>query len=235
MKLYKMFLLCLFSCLTTMYSFGQQSITVIYQEKYSRMDNLKKLLSNKNQKELPVKLQSLLKTSINDMSPQDSIAHFYSLYYSRGKSVFRYDSTQGKGIRTAPEFYKDHIANKLVMVYSALVDKQAETPLQSPGEWDICYEDTLLISGYTAFKATCIKNGKALKVWFTPDIPISDGPGRYSGLPGLILILERPDNMSLKATRVLIENHAAKAIQIPDRPVKMTFEALKEAMKKTMF
>ncbi|EFI71152.1 MULTISPECIES: GLPGLI family protein [Segatella] len=36
-------------------------------------------------------------------------------------------------------------------------------------------------------KATCAYMGRNYEVWFTPDIPISDGPWKFCGLPGLIL------------------------------------------------
>ena len=43
------------------------------------------------------------------------------------------------------------------------------------------------ILGYTCMQAETDLDGKKILAWFTPDIPISAGPERYYGLPGLIL------------------------------------------------
>lgn len=66
-------------------------------------------------------------------------------------------------------------------------------------------KETKIINGYKVTKATTDsyevkKNepfyyGKAI-AWFTTDIPISGGPGRYAGLPGLILEIEYENNNS---------------------------------------
>jgi len=43
------------------------------------------------------------------------------------------------------------------------------------------------ILGYTCMQAQTELDGKKILAWFTPDIPISAGPERYYGLPGLML------------------------------------------------
>lgn len=64
--------------------------------------------------------------------------------------------------------------------------------------WEITNE-TKEIGGYKVTKAITdsyeIKKGDDFhfgkaSAWFTPDIPVSAGPGRYAGLPGLILEIE---------------------------------------------
>ncbi len=44
--------------------------------------------------------------------------------------------------------------------------------------------------GYTIQKATTYFGGRDWIAWFTPEIPISDGPYKFRGLPGLILKIE---------------------------------------------
>lgn len=56
-------------------------------------------------------------------------------------------------------------------------------------DWKIDTE-VIEISGYKCRMARTISNGSEIKVWFTEDIAISDGPLTYSGLPGLILKVE---------------------------------------------
>ena len=43
------------------------------------------------------------------------------------------------------------------------------------------------ILSYTCMQAEIELDGKKILAWFTPDIPISIGPDKYYGLPGLIL------------------------------------------------
>ena len=53
-------------------------------------------------------------------------------------------------------------------------------------EWTI-HDDTMLLIGQRCQKATCYFRGRKYEAWFTMDIPISKGPWKFGGLPGLIL------------------------------------------------
>lgn len=52
--------------------------------------------------------------------------------------------------------------------------------------WEI-RQETKELSGYTLQRAECKFRGRNYIAWFAPDIPISDGPWRFSGLPGLVM------------------------------------------------
>ena len=52
--------------------------------------------------------------------------------------------------------------------------------------WDI-KNDTRVINNLKCLKAIAKIDTSMVEVWFCPDIPISDGPAIYSGLPGLII------------------------------------------------
>lgn len=56
-------------------------------------------------------------------------------------------------------------------------------------DWTIA-EDTLTVSGYLCRKATCRFRGRDYIAWYAPDIPLSNGPWKFNGLPGLILKVE---------------------------------------------
>lgn len=53
-------------------------------------------------------------------------------------------------------------------------------------EWQI-EDDTKIIGGYTCQKATTTFKGRNYEAWFCVDIPMSYGPWKLHGLPGLIL------------------------------------------------
>lgn len=57
--------------------------------------------------------------------------------------------------------------------------------LEKP-EWEIC-DSTEVILGFICQMATAKYRGRKWYAFFTPEIPISDGPWKLCGLPGLIL------------------------------------------------
>ncbi len=55
-------------------------------------------------------------------------------------------------------------------------------------EWKLAGEQRELL-GYIVQKATTTHDGEPVEAWFTPQIPVQAGPGTFSGLPGLILMV----------------------------------------------
>ena len=49
--------------------------------------------------------------------------------------------------------------------------------------------DTMTIIGYLCQKAVCQWRGREYEAWYTLDIPVSEGPMKFGGLPGLIMKL----------------------------------------------
>ena len=58
----------------------------------------------------------------------------------------------------------------------------------------IIMDDTATISGYHCQKASCNFGNRSWYAWFTMDIPISDGPYKFCGLPGLIIQVNDTNN-----------------------------------------
>ena len=63
-----------------------------------------------------------------------------------------------------------------------------EEEMESP-DWAL-ESDTLIVCGYTCKKAITTYFGRNYTAWYTPEIPISEGPWKFFGLPGLILKVE---------------------------------------------
>ena len=53
----------------------------------------------------------------------------------------------------------------------------------------IIQDDTMTIAGYRCQKGISHWRGRDWVAWFTPEIPIGDGPWKFYGLPGLIIKL----------------------------------------------
>ncbi len=53
-------------------------------------------------------------------------------------------------------------------------------------KWQL-HDETRMIGNYKANKATMTYAGRDYIAWFTQDVPVSDGPFKFNGLPGLIL------------------------------------------------
>ena len=129
------------------------------------------------------------------------ISHFYSLWENRYREVM--DSVIKKGgelqeimnafskipyprsysyyelFKNYPQSNKFTLTDRITQLY------RYEEAMQTP-KWQMVNKDTL-IAGYPCQKAITQFRGRTWTAWFTPDIPISDGPWKLYGLPGLIL------------------------------------------------
>ena len=54
-------------------------------------------------------------------------------------------------------------------------------------DWLIVEDSTKTILDYQCIMATTDYHGRKWTVWFTPEIPMQDGPWKFCGLPGLIM------------------------------------------------
>ena len=72
-------------------------------------------------------------------------------------------------------------------------------------DWDL-QDDTLTICGYSCQKATCRFRVRDYVAWFAAELPVSNGPWKFGGLPGLILKVFDTDNYYVFEC-IKIENH----------------------------
>ncbi|MFZ4930555.1 GLPGLI family protein [Chryseobacterium sp. Mn2064] len=86
-------------------------------------------------------------------------------------------------------FITKNIPQQKVYYYDRAAGKQIYYQEDRPLHWEIS-NNIEKQNGYTAQKAVVNFGGREWTAWFTKDIPVSDGPYKFSGLPGLIVKLE---------------------------------------------
>jgi GLPGLI family protein len=86
---------------------------------------------------------------------------------------------------TSEKIYKNRFNGQLTILDYSNDAYKCEDPVGS-FRWEITL-DTALIFNYLCQKANVNFRGRNYEVWFTPEIPINDGPWKFFGLPGLIL------------------------------------------------
>ncbi len=104
---------------------------------------------------------------------------------SSGQGIDSNQLTGGYHPKISVVIKKDFENHKFIIQKQAGVDTyQYEEPADL--DWQI-QTDILTINGYACQKATTRVSGRNYAVWFTPEIPIADGPFKFFGLPGLIV------------------------------------------------
>ncbi len=133
---------------------------------------------------------------------------------------------------------------------------------ESKPEWELGSE-TKQIGNYTCFKATLVKENNAfdwrsmrrprrneakkdltkvekelpkqtlVTAWYTPQIPVSNGPGNYWGLPGLILEINE-GRTTILCSEITMNPSEKIEIEKPEKGKKVTREAYVKMMKDKM-
>ena len=68
--------------------------------------------------------------------------------------------------------------------------------------WKVEIDSVRNILAYDCIMAECDYHGRHWRVWFAPEISVSDGPWKLRGLPGLILLAESDNDICLEATGI---------------------------------
>ena len=97
------------------------------------------------------------------------------------------------------------------------VEKEESTTKKDSTEFDIMEEVE-------------IPNEIEIVAWYTPQIPISQGPGEFSGLPGLILEIQA-DRTSVLCSKIVLNPKETIEIKKPSKGQKVTQEEYQKIVK----
>ncbi len=89
-------------------------------------------------------------------------------------------------MRPSSTVYRNSESKKLVEKHDFMGKEFLIEENEEPLKWKITGESEV-IAGYQCQKATTKRDTNDIIVWFTPQIPVSAGPQRLGGLPGMIL------------------------------------------------
>lgn len=111
--------------------------------------------------------------------------------------------------------FKDFKNDSIMSIYPVLRKYKKVGEKIPEIDWKLETE-TKEILGYNCKKATTTYRGRNYIAYYATDIPIFDGPFKFSGLPGLILsVFEENNKVSFEA--VYLER--SKTVNVPENPM----------------
>lgn len=125
------------------------------------------------------------------------------------------------------DFEKDSLQLREIAYYQGYVSSESIPQL----EWELSFE-TRRIGSFTCQMATTEFRGRNYTAWFTTDIPISDGPWKFSGLPGMILEVSSNDGQYaflFKSIEMPVSDENFEQIVFTDDGLKVDFKTFVKA------
>ena len=122
---------------------------------------------------------------------EDNLVKYFDLHYSalspqeKMAIIGTFDSPHYK-------FIVEKREGTLLFLEQLSVGRNIAYLAPKPEQWTV-EADTATLAGWMTHQATCELGGRKWIAWFAPELPFSDGPYKFSGLPGLIVRLESED------------------------------------------
>ncbi|WP_297101570.1 GLPGLI family protein [uncultured Draconibacterium sp.] len=85
------------------------------------------------------------------------------------------------------EIYKNYPLLGNIVTTGYINNNYIKTSEEILSDWELITGKDTIISGLKCNKAQINYAGRKFKAWFAPEIPIQEGPYKFSGLPGLII------------------------------------------------
>ncbi|HAY3561999.1 TPA: GLPGLI family protein [Elizabethkingia meningoseptica] len=165
-----------------------------------------------------------------DVSPKGSFYYKYEEYKRdstlqnfRKKNSFLSQKTH---YRT---FIEKQYANPVTDMYTVLTDTYYKIREERAIKWNVLEEKTVY-EGYHVQKASTVFAGRKWIAWFSNEIPISDGPYKFCGLPGLILKISDDKGQHIMElvktvdTFIMFEKSDQQYINIPAKKYSEMYE-----------
>ncbi|OPC29916.1 GLPGLI family protein [Elizabethkingia miricola] len=177
----KLKLIKIYLALVTVSLFPAQSFRAFYDMKY-KTDSTSS--------------ESVSKNMVLDYNSNNSVFYSYKLYKSDSTVVS--NEALNKEVKTMSRDYaffvkKDLKNSKVSNYYSIMLDLFEVSDRLPKLNWKLI-KDTKVIGQMKCQKATTSYKGRDWVAWFTAEVPVSDGPYIFSGLPGLIISLSDTKN-----------------------------------------
>ena len=193
----------------------QEQLREQFQQEYTLKFNKKESLYKKNEKlSKPNPMAGGIKITVNDGS---------DLLY--------------KNIKENRFTNQTEIFGKQFLIKDKLQDRK----------WELA-DETKNIGEYTCFKATyteeytaqtitsegemeSVTKERTTTAWYTPQLPISNGPAEFSGLPGLILEINDGE-LTLVCTKIIINPSEKVEIEEPTKGKEVSQDEFDDIMEK---
>ena len=105
----------------------------------------------------------------------------------RMRATKSFDRSQMENLRSNLQFFIEKDLGKQSLLYKSRIGRDQYSYNETPAfPWKILPE-TVKIGEYNTQKAEVVYGGRTWYAWFTQEIPLQDGPYKFSGLPGLIV------------------------------------------------
>lgn len=176
---------------------GKSNCTFVYEMSVVNDTSKRKLPEEHD--DLVRTFKNVIDKDILVLQVSETVSRSYSYHLYQFDSVCTSWQNKGRDVRPgAPngfaftvDVYKDYQDPKLIVLQRSPLEGpifkyEEKMPLM---DWLILPEKQELL-GYSCQKATCRFRGRDWIAWFAWEIPFSDGPWKFCGLPGLILKIE---------------------------------------------
>jgi len=128
---------------------------------------------------------------------EDSVLYFTELKNLDIATAINQVMKAKNGVRNSPlssySIYKNH-PGKGMMSFMAFDDKYYKVDQQMKMKWKLITQKDTVILGYSCQMARTTYAGRDWVAWYSPQIPVADGPYKFNGLPGLILKISDTKN-----------------------------------------